>query len=137
MKIPSKIDVWIGFIIWIGVLITLLSMLLMPANLRLLGLLIGTPVIVFLLWIYFGTWYELRDEYLYCRSGPFFQRILYKNIKSLKLTRNPLSSMALSLDRIEIREEGKGYVFGTTYISPKNRETFLKELAGRCMNLVE
>ncbi len=137
MRIPSKIDVWIGLIIWIGILISLVSIILLPANQRVIGLLIGTPVIVFLLWIYFVTWYELRDEYLYCRSGPFFQRIPYRNIKSLKLTRNPLSSMALSLDRIEIREHDKGYILGTTYISPVNREAFLKDLAGRCTGLVE
>ena len=135
MKTPSKIDVWIGLLIWFGILATVVSIIFMPANQLVVGLLIGIPLIVFLLWIYFGTWYELRDELLFCRCGPFFQRIPYINIRSLKLVKNPLSSMALSLERIEIREHGKGYILGTTFISPVNRETFLEELAVRCPNL--
>ncbi len=96
---------------------------------------IGLPVIALLLWIYFGTYYELRDEYLYCRCGPFSEKITYPKIKSVKLSRNMLSSMALSLDRIEVKQHGKGYVLGTTYISPENREQFMNELISRCKNL--
>jgi hypothetical protein len=46
-----------------------------------------------------------------------------------------LSSMALSSRRIEIRQHGKGYLTGTTMISPVNREEFLRELVRRCPNL--
>ncbi len=99
------------------------------------GYAIGLPVIVLLLWIYYGTYYELRDEYLYCRCGPFLEKITYPKIKSVKLSRNLLSSMALSLDRIEVKQHGKGFLLGTTYISPENREQFMSELISRCKNL--
>jgi hypothetical protein len=46
-----------------------------------------------------------------------------------------LSSMALSLDRNEIKQHGKGFVIGTTYISPESREQFMSELISRCKNL--
>lgn len=95
----------------------------------------ASPIMIFLLWIYFGTWYELRDNYLYSQSGPFRERIAYDKIKTLKLTSNMLSSMALSRQRIEIRQHGKGYFTGTTMISPINREDFLSELQKRCANL--
>lgn len=92
-------------------------------------------MLIFLLWIYFGTYYEFREEYLFCKSGPFFENIKYDNIKSIKLTQNLFSSMALSSKRIEIRQHGKGYILGTTFISPMNRQEFINELIKRCKNL--
>jgi hypothetical protein len=89
----------------------------------------------FLAWLTFGSWYELRDDHLYCRSGPFVEKIPYGKIRSLRLVRNSFSSMALARDRIEIRQNGKGFVAGTTYISPEGREAFLDELKERCPNL--
>lgn len=78
---------------------------------------------------------ELTDEYLVIRLGVFRQRIKYEKIKSIKLCKNWLSSMAMTSKRIEIKEHKKGYVFGTTYIGPKNREEFFYELKRRCYNL--
>jgi hypothetical protein len=63
------------------------------------------------------------------------EKIAYPKIKSVKLRRNMLSSMALSLDRIEIKQHGKGFLLGTTYISPENREEFMRDLVSRCNNL--
>jgi uncharacterized membrane protein YobD (UPF0266 family) len=99
------------------------------------GFIIAIPVTAFLLWIYFGTYYEFRNEYLYCRSGPFFEKIPYDKIKSVKLCENMLSSMALSSKRLEISQHGKGYITGTTMISPVNRDDFLSELKKRCRYL--
>jgi hypothetical protein len=86
----------------------------------------------FLLWLLFGTFYELRDDCLYCRCGPFVEKIGYDKIKYLGYSENMLSSMALSSQRIEIRRYGKGYIAGTTMISPENREIFLGYLKQRC-----
>jgi hypothetical protein len=134
MRVKSKIDLFIGIVIWSSVAIMAVPMI-MKNDQTLLSYAIGLPVIAFLLWIYFGTYYELRDEYLYCRCGPFSEKITYPKIKSVKLSRNMLSSMALSLDRIEVKQHGKGYLLGTTYISPENREQFMSELISRCNNL--
>ncbi|WP_051188612.1 PH domain-containing protein [Proteocatella sphenisci] len=135
MRVKSKIDFWLKIIILGSVLIMLFSMMIVPQNEKIIGYLVGVPMICFMLWIYFGTYYEFRDEYLYCRSGPFFERIIYDKIKSVKLSQNMLSSMALSTKRIEIRQHGKGYITGTTFISPMNREEFMKELIRRCNNI--
>lgn len=91
-------------------------------------------VVVFLLWIWFGTFYELQDEVLLCKSGPFTEKISYEKINSLRLCRNYLSSMAVGRDRIEIIQ-GKGGLTGTTYISPLDREAFYHALAERCPHL--
>ncbi len=134
MRIKSKIDLWVSITIW-SVLVIVVGTLIRLDDQTAISYSIGLPVTALLLWIYFGTYYELRDEYLFCRSGPFTEKIAYSKIKSLKLSRNMLSSMALSGDRIEIKQHGKGYLLGTTYISPENREQFLSELISRCENL--
>jgi hypothetical protein len=134
MRVKSKIDLWVAIIIWAGILIMAVTMA-TQFDQSVLGYAIGLPVIALLLWIYYGTYYELRDEYLYCRCGPFLEKIAYQKIKSVKLGRNLLSSMALSLDRIEIKQHGKGFLLGTTYISPENRDQFISDLISRCKNL--
>ncbi len=134
MRVNSKIDLWIAIILWGGILIMAGTVTSLHGQ-TIINYAIGLPVIALLLWIYFGTYYELRNEYLYCRCGPFSEKIPYPKIKSVKLSRNMLSSMALSLDRIEVKQHGKGYVIGTTFISPENREQFMNELISRCKNL--
>jgi len=99
MKVKSKIDLWAAIIIWVGIFLmggTMTARYDQPV----VGYAIGLPVIALLLWIYYGTYYELRDDYLYCKCGPFSEKIAYIKVKSVKLSRNMLSSMALSLDRI-------------------------------------
>lgn len=134
MQVKSKIDLWVGLVIWSVIVIMAGSMTRLNDQTA-ISYAIGLPVIALLLWIYFGTYYELRDDYLFCRCGPFTEKIAYPKIKSVKLSQNMLSSMALSGDRIEIEQHGKGYLLGTTFISPENREQFLSELISRCNNL--
>jgi len=135
MKIQAQRDHWIniGFIFIIIVMISSVMMVIQEERVMLSLLVI--PCIGLLLWIYFGTFYEFKDEYLYCKSGPFTEKIHYDSIKSLKLCENLMSSMALSRQRIEIKQHKKNYITGTTYISPVNREDFLVELKRRCRYL--
>lgn len=134
-RVRSAIDVPIAVAIWGAVIIGIATVLLAPPPSRLIAMAVLTPVAGGLLWMYWGTYYELRPDHLYCRSGPFVERIPYARIKSAVLSRNLLSSMALSSKRIEIRQHGKGYLAGTTFISPVGRESFLSDLLRRCNNL--
>ena len=88
----------------------------------------------FLLWFLFGTYYELHDDYLYCRCGPFSEVILYDDIVCLRLSKNTASSLALSSKRIEIFQYSDGVV-SELMISPKNRALFLARLKARCLFL--
>lgn len=135
LRIKSAIDWWISILFWSVVLLLLFSFYYIPEDEQVIGYITVIPMLIFLLWIYFGTYYEFREEYLFCKSGPFFEKIKYDNIKSIKLTQNLFSSMALSSKRIEIRQHGKGYILGTTFISPMNRQEFINELIKRCTNL--
>ena len=93
------------------------------------------PIVVIVTWIMLGSYYELREDILFMRLGPFFGRIKYDNIKELSLKTNWLSSMAMSKERIEIKEHNKGKMMGTTYISPVDRDEFLEALKRRCHKL--
>ena len=121
--------------IWLIVAMITVGVYFIPPEEQWIGLGAGLFWVAFLLWIYFGTYYELLDDCLLCRSGPFFEKIRYDKIKSLRLFNSHLSSMGLSSRQIEIRQHGKGYFLGTTLISPEDREQFLEELRSRCKYL--
>ena len=69
----------------------------------------------------------LTEHDLLVRSGPFRWRVPLGQIHSVTPTRNPLSSPALSLDRLRI-EYGDGKWI---LISPRERERFLEALEAR------
>ncbi|MEN8614587.1 PH domain-containing protein [Dehalogenimonas sp. THU2] len=96
----------------------------------------GVAGIGFMLWVWFGAYYEFRNTYLLARMGPFFERIPYVRITSARPFKGMISSMALSSNMIELRH-GKNYITGTTYVSPANQEGFLIELKTRCPNLAD
>ncbi|MGL6228780.1 MAG: PH domain-containing protein, partial [Culicoidibacterales bacterium] len=91
-------------------------------------LLLVIPVIVLTNWIWIETDYYLAETALVIRSGPFRETIAYDQIASVKPTTNLLSSMALSRQRLEIRQKNKNYWLGTTLISPVDREAFAAKL---------
>lgn len=132
LRMRTKIDWWIGVLLVGAMIGMVLTILLAPDDERLIGLLIGVPMFILIGSFVFGTYYELRDEMLYIRCGPFFEKIPYEKIESVKLSTGFLSSMALSVKRIEIRQKGKGFILGTTYISPVEREVFYEALKKRC-----
>jgi hypothetical protein len=74
-----------------------------------------------------STRYTLTESELRIVSGPFRWRIPLQEIRSVTPTRNPLSSPALSLDRLRI-EYGNG---NWIMVSPRDKERFLKELQTR------
>jgi hypothetical protein len=135
MRFKSKIDVPVSILIWGTVLVVLAAAFMAPRGARAAAYPISLCVIFILVWIYFGTYYELREDHLLCRSGPFRERIPYGNIRSVKPSRNLFSSMALSSQRIEIKQRGRGFFTGTTYISPVDRERFIELLKSRCDDL--
>ncbi len=71
--------------------------------------------------------YLVGEGRLEVRSGFHRQRIPLAEIQRVKPTRNPLSSPALSLNRLEVRW-GPG-VFQAVLISPTPRDEFLTHLA--------
>jgi hypothetical protein len=73
--------------------------------------------------------YGLSDTHLLVRFGVCRQRIPLVDISEVHPTRNPLSSPALSLDRLHV-QYGQG-IFKAMMISPADRNPFLDDLAQR------
>lgn len=73
--------------------------------------------------------YGISDDALLVHFGVVRQRIAYETIGEVYPTRNPLSSPALSLDRLAIKT-GRGPL-NLTLISPVQREEFLALLSSR------
>jgi hypothetical protein len=136
-RIPAKRDLWITVFIFLILAVFVMSIIIVSESERLFILILVIPVTLFLAWLYFGTYYVFDEKNLICQSGPFKEKIPYEKIRTLRLCENFMSSMALSRQRIEIKQHAKGYIMGTTYISPVDRERFLNELQQRCPNLDE
>ena len=78
-------------------------------------------------WLLQSTTYTLTTGFLTVRSGPFHWGVPLRQISRITATRNPLSSPALSLDRLRI-EYSDGKIL---MISPEDRRRFLADLRSR------
>lgn len=83
------------------------------------GLGVGLP-----LWLLLSTHYTLESRQLIVRSGPLKWRIALADITAITPTSNPLSSPALSLDRLRI-DYGVGR---SLMVSPRDKAQFLRAI---------
>lgn len=74
--------------------------------------------------VLFRTYYQVNGNNLRIVSGPFHWNVPIDQIISVERTRNPLSSPALSLDRLRIRYADKKSIM----ISPADQRRFVKAL---------
>lgn len=127
----SKVDFWL-ILVLVGVPVLALEFLLDGAGLddrftNLLALLIVVSVLGIFLWLYVSTHYTFTAEFLLVKSGPFFWSIPLNDIYAIEPTRSPLSSPALSLDRLLIRYGGGAELM----ISPADKAGFMMALRKR------
>lgn len=76
--------------------------------------------------------YTLTADTLIIRYGVVRSRVKLEIITGVEPSRNPLSSPALSLDRLKVSHAGK---LGMTLISPEDKVQFMTDLADRCDHL--
>ncbi|MFR9720872.1 PH domain-containing protein [Aeromonas diversa] len=125
----SKIDTWLAVVLVFAVLaslagaVTALSVeptaLAWPIALVAVTVGAGLPT-----WLLTTTYYRLEGDALFVSSGPIRLRIPLREIVNITPTNSPLSSPALSLDRLRI-EYGRGK---SVMISPRNKEEFIRNL---------
>ena len=128
----SKIDSWLLAIMLLCVAVsayataTLVGVELTLGN-SVLAVFILFIGVVFPLWLLGSTRYYINEHknQLIITSGPFKWRIDIESITSITETRNPLSSPALSLDRLLINYGNHQQIM----ISPKQKHEFLVALA--------
>jgi hypothetical protein len=95
-----------------------------PRAVALAGALFGVGLPI---WVLTSTAYTLTATDLVVRSGPFRWHRPLSDITAITPTRNPLSSPALSLDRLRVETRGRGDLM----ISPADRAGFLADLDAR------
>ncbi len=126
---PSKVDAWLAVALAMAPLMTTGAVV--GAVIAGDGVWIAALAMLFIVALYAGLVVPMRygmdDTHVIVRHGLVRQRIPLAAITEVSPTRNPLSSPALSLDRIEIKF-GDGF-FKSARISPEPRAEFLEELA--------
>lgn len=133
---PSKIDRWIVVLMIVPFAISAVvvgSVLRENPPLPAVVLLVGAEVLVLVLMTATvrSTRYEVTDREVIVHSPPFRWRIAIESIESIRPSRSPASSPALSLDRLEIRCSGGRRML----ISPADREGFLAAVVERSRHL--
>ncbi len=136
MVFRSKQDWWLTLIL-VGSSIALVAI---PIWLAMLGVPGRTPLLglagaVLMIWLLLATDYTLTEDDLIIRSGPFKWTVHLADIEDIKSTRNPLSSPALSLDRLDIHYQQNGRR-KRIMISPPSKPEFLQAIAKRAPSLV-
>lgn len=93
-----------------------------------------SAIIFLLLWIYFGTNYELTETELLYRSGPLRGRIKIDQIREIKKGKTLYAGLKPATSR-------KGLIikyqkFDEIYISPDTNELFIEEIVKRNKNII-
>ncbi len=126
----SKVDWWLGLLL--GGVILYFAYLVIESivkNREIQWLMLGTFLVTLVILIpLFQIKYIFYSTHLLVSCGMYGkERIEYKTIRSMKETKNPLSSAALSLDRIQIDYEKNG-IRQMVLISPVRKKEFLERL---------
>ena len=92
----------------------------------LLGDIIGVLVVVYLLWVYFDTSYELTETSLKYKSGLIKGSISTKSIQEVIKGKSLWSGIKPATARKGLIIKYKGYQ--EIYISPETNDSFVKKL---------
>ena len=128
-RFPSKVDLWIRILL---ILIVVLEFYVLARTFaegttmttRYIVVSATVLVVALVLSLLFRTHYTISGDNLRIVSGPFFRNISISSISSVEATRSPISSPALSLDRIRIRYGNRRSVM----VSPEDKSGFLKAI---------
>jgi len=133
MKFKSKIDWWIH-LLFAGLVVGAVWSVWTIFSLGWIGIILFVafaPVTAFFIVpVWMNTYYYLDEDELLIKSGlGKGTRIGYSQITSVCRTRNPISSPALSLDRLEIKYKVKSGRFSDIIvISPEDKHGFIEQL---------
>ncbi|MGQ8367261.1 PH domain-containing protein [Glaciecola sp. 1036] len=127
----SKMDTWLVLVLLFAIGSCLVACVFAFFTESLVEILIISGITVltsaFIVWCFVSTYYAITVDKLVVKSGPFVWKIDLKTITKITASRNPISSPALSLDRLCIEYKQNSSLL----ISPKNKVEFLSELQKR------
>ncbi len=125
----SKVDWWMRLLLALaiaGVFVGCGMVILEGADpveitVTILACLVG---LAFFVWLLLGTFYTVDRGILIVRAGPLRWKVPLDQITAVEATRNPMSSPALSLDRLRIRYGKNRQIM----ISPADKAGFLRAI---------
>ncbi len=131
MKFRSKIDWWL-LLIFVVITANIIFKIYQEVHHSSMGtnfshLIIYSLVIVVIWFPIFSTYYVVENSTLVIKSLVFRWKINIDDITQIEPTHNPLSSPALSLDRLKISYMKNGRMT-SIMISPKEKEDFISAL---------
>ncbi|MBS4538927.1 PH domain-containing protein [Clostridium sp. D2Q-11] len=129
MYFPSKRDLWLGVAIF-GIIGFTTLFILVDLGITMVSIIMILSFL-FAAWLWFGTGYYIEDEMIRIKCGPFRSKVNIKDIELIKKTNNPISSPALSLDRIELKSANRLLAI----ISPKDKMKFAEVLKEKNPNI--
>jgi hypothetical protein len=125
----SKIDTWLALVVAAG----LGAMWVSPVRrmwtgrpVDALDVVIPFLVTAFVVWIFRATYYVVTTDALIVHAGPIRRTVPLRSVQRLRATHNPVSSPALSLDRIEVTYGSKRIL-----VSPQNKRGFVSAVISR------
>jgi D-alanyl-D-alanine carboxypeptidase len=126
-RFRSKIDVWLGGVLLLGILVSsagAIGLLRQKgiASLAIIPLLASGLALRVLI----ETWYGITDTDLVVHCGPFRTIVPISSIRAIAPARSVVSAPALSLDRLEVT-----HASGTLVISPADKAGFIQALRQR------
>ncbi|MFK8037058.1 MAG: PH domain-containing protein [Crocinitomicaceae bacterium] len=89
----------------------------------LMAMLVIVAVTGFLLWMWHGTFYEIKDENLFYQSGPIRGNLPLANITSIKINTTSFIGLKLGLARNGLQIKSDTNI--NLYITPVNPKVFL------------
>ena len=131
MRFDSKRDLWIVLLMR-GIPVVVLGALGYAwylSHLDLSGPIAGAILLVIaelfvFEWLFRTTYYVIEGDTLLIRSGLIRWHVPIREITSVTATRSPISSPALSLDRLRIAYGSSRWIL----VSPENRQQFVAML---------
>lgn len=131
MKFRSKID-WCLLLIFVVITANIIFKIYQEVHHSSIGTnfshLMIYSLVILVIWLpVFNTYYVVENNTLIIKSLVFRWKININDITQIEPTHNPLSSPALSLDRLKISYIKNGRI-AKVMISPKDKEGFLNTL---------
>lgn len=128
-KFKSKVDRWIVVLILVVIVVQVVAITAAISEAGEPGMITSLVltmigVVALMIWLLLGTNYTVDRGIVRIVSGPFRWKVPIDEITSVTATRNPLSSPALSLDRLSIRYGKRRRIM----ISPADKAGFLEAI---------
>ncbi len=128
-RFRSKVDAWIAVLLAVaivGMLFAFIAVMINEPSVK-LRLVVGAMTVLglaLMLSVMLRTHYTVGNGEVRIVSGPFSWTIPIADITDIKETRNPLSSPAMSLDRLKISYGRRKWVM----VSPADKKKFIQAI---------